>query len=274
VKAITILVGDMLLAREVPGLVVIPFLLLVPLVILLQSPLVYGEQDEQNIKISLEILTGQGLDTNYVGDHFWYDITLENNSTTTIAATFTVKVYNTTHGLLYPVRDYERSLNPGESSHLYPNYTREGRQEYSIFFFDSPGTYELAVSSSVPIAFYEYFPDGKYIVQHSTSRFYFDALPASEKALNERMNRWIQENEQWIAQSRENTLEEMRSTRVMLQLTTVMFLVTVVNAFLVVWSTRMQVKKRASLLLYVYLAVTMSIVILVMLGVPIPFFGG
>jgi hypothetical protein len=267
-------VGNLVLARKHIGIVVMLFLLLVPLVIVLQPSLVYGQQGEQNMKINLQVLTGQGLDANYVGDYFWYDITLENNGTTTIAATFTVNVYNTTHGLLYPVGDFVRSLNPGETTHLYPNYTREGRQEYSIFFFDSPGTYELAVSSSVPIAFYQYFPAGNYIVQHSTSRFYFDALPASEKALNERMNRWIQENEQWVAQSRESTLEEMKSTRVMLQLTTVMFLVTVINAFLVVWSTRMQVKKRASLLLYVYLAIMISILILVMLGVPISFLGG
>ena len=228
--------------------------------------IVQADQKEVSMKIAPEIITGQGLKTNYVGDYFWYRIHLENNSTSTIAGTFTVKVYNTTHGLLYPVGDYVRSLKPTEKTEMYPNYTREGREEYSIFFFSSPGTYELDVSSSVPIAFYQYFPDGKYIVQHSLFRFYFDALPASERVLNDKMQAWIQENEQ-------NVIEEAKSTRTMLVLTEVMFLVTVINTSLVVWSTRAQQHRRVNLLFYIYVGILLTFVILIMLRVPIFFFG-
>lgn len=266
---------SMLLVRQFPPIITTVFLLVTVLVAvsIISSP-VCGEPYESDFKIRPVILTGQGLETNYVGDYFWYDVQLENNSTVTINATFTVRVYNTTHGLVPPIRDYTTSLKPGGIADVYPNYTREGREEYSIFFFNSPGTYELDVSSNAPVAFYEYFADGKYIVQHSLFRFYFDALPASEKVLDDRMQAWIQKNEQWIEQSRQIALEETRSTHSMLVLTEAMFLVTLVNTSLVVWSTRAQANKRASLFFYVYLGAVLGFFILIMLGVPILFLGG
>jgi hypothetical protein len=227
--------------------------------------IVHGQ--ELNMTIDFSILNGQDTAVNYVGDYFTYNVTLRNNSTSLIDTDFTVEVFNVTHSLL-SAQQYHRSIMSGQATQLYPNYTREGRQEYSIYFFDSAGTYELAVISGMPIAFYSYFPSGKYIVQHTVARFFFDALPASEKGLNQEIVNWVKINEAWILQSQQSLVIEQRLTQRIYTLSVLAFIVAVINAVLVVESAPRRTRL-AKVILAIYLSIFIALLILTVLGLPI-----
>lgn len=228
------------------------------------TPFSYAQR-EQSVKINFYILNGQGLNTNYVGDHFYYQVHLENNDTDTITGVFTVNVLNTTRAIIHS-REYKVSLEIGQSTDLYPNFTMNGREVQNIFFFDISGTYELEVVSSIPIAFYTYFPDGEYIFQHNVAVFFFDALPSSQKSLNDMIEAWVHENEASLKQSQEYTKQEMVTAQSLYRLTVLSFFVTVVNAVLVIWSTRQLQKHRGNLLFYIYLGVVVAVAILFLSG--------
>jgi hypothetical protein len=221
------------------------------------------------MKISFYILNGQGLNTNYVGDNFYYRVHLENNDTDTITGVFTVNLLNTTRAIVHS-RQYKVSLNPGQSVDLYPNFTMNGRDVQNTFFFDVSGSYELEVVSSIPIAFYTYFPNGEYIFQHNVAVFFFDALPSSQKSFNEMFETWVQENEASLKQSQEYAKQEVITAQSLYRLTVLSFFVTVVNAVLVIWSTQQQQKHRGNVFFYIYLGVVLAVAALILYGIPIP----
>lgn len=154
----------------------IPLFLVALLVLMIPSAFAQGR--EHNMKVNFSVTNGQGLDTNYVGDYFTYNVYIENNDTDPISATFTVNVFNTTHGLL-STRPYVVTLDIGKCTYLNPNFTMNGQSVQSIFYFDTPGAYELEITSSIPVLFYTYFSAGRFVFQHNVATFFFDALPSS-----------------------------------------------------------------------------------------------
>jgi len=154
--------------------------------------------EETAVDVKFEILTGLGIQDYYSGDHFWYNMTIKNSGTTTINATFTVTVRNTTGGVFGAVKSYKRYLEPNETTILYPNYTRLGKEEVSIYFMDTAGTYGIELTSDVPMAFYRYYETGRYTVEYNKCHMSIDAMPSYQRLQNERWNQFLQENENYM----------------------------------------------------------------------------
>ena len=157
-----------------------------------------SSNEETSVDVKFEILTGLGIQDYYSGDHFWYNITLTNSGTTTINATFTVTVRNTTGGVFGTVKSYKRYLEPNDTTILYPNYTRLEKEEVYIYFMDTAGTYTIELTSDIPMSFYRYYETGRYTVEHNKSHIGIDAMPSYQRLQNERWNQYLQENENYI----------------------------------------------------------------------------
>lgn len=158
--------------------------------------------EETSVDVKFDILTGLGIESYYSGDHFWYNITLTNSGTTTINASFTVTVRNTTGGIMGDVKSYEEYLEPNETTILYPNYTRLGREEVNVYFMDVAGTYSITLTSDVPMNFYRYYEMDRYTVEQDKCRINIDVMPSYMKPQNELWNEFLQKNEEYIEESK------------------------------------------------------------------------
>lgn len=169
---------------------------------------------ETCVDVKFEIFTGSGIQDYYSGDHFWYNITMTNSGTTTINTTFTVTARNATGGVFGAVVSFKRYLEPNDTTILYPNYTRLGKDEVFVYFMDTAGTYTMELSCDVPMSFYRYYTSGGYTVEHNRCHISIDAMPSYQRLQNERWNQYLQENENYmnkvqvyIDQSRAETKE-------------------------------------------------------------------
>jgi hypothetical protein len=165
--------------------------------------------EETSVNVKFEILTGSGTQDYFTGDYFWYNITLTDSGTTDINATFTVTVRNTTGGIFGQVETYKEYLKPNDTTTLYPNYTRLGKEEVYIYFMDTVGTYAVELTCDKLMSFYRYYETGGYTVEHNLCHLDIDAMPSYQKLQNDRWNQYLQENENYmngvqayIAQSR------------------------------------------------------------------------
>jgi hypothetical protein len=154
--------------------------------------------EETCVDVKFEILTGSGIQDYYAGDHFWYNITVANSGTTIINATFTVTVRNTTGGILGQVKSYKKYLEPNDTTILYPNYTRLGKDEVFIYFMDTAGTYTITLTCDVHMSFYRYYTTGRYTVEHDKCHMGIDAMPSYQKLQNERWNQYLQESKDYM----------------------------------------------------------------------------
>lgn len=150
--------------------------------------------EETCVDVKFEILTGSGIQDYYSGDHFWYNITLTNSGATIINATLTVTVRNTTGGIFGEVKSYKKYLEPNETTILYPNYTRLGKDEVFVYFIDTAGTYTITLTCDIPMSFYRYYTIGRYTVEHDKCHMCIDAMPSYQKLQNERWNQYLQES--------------------------------------------------------------------------------
>jgi len=241
------------------------FLIILVMMALRANPNAKGELAEKSLNIRFKICPGQGPEC-YVGDHFWYDIELQNNGTSIVTGTFTVKVYDANRSVIGE-RKYQKSIGPKTTTRLFPNYTRDDREEVEVFLFDIAGTYKIEVFSSIPVAFYQYFPNGRYIVQHTICKFYFDAMPSYEEKWRKRMETWMQSNEQWIEENRRMLIEDKQIAAYMYSLTVVMLLVSIVNSILVVWAAPR--RGRSDIVVYVWMALLIFILLMMWLRLPI-----
>ena len=156
--------------------------------------------EETCVDVKFEFLTGYGSEECYVGDHFSYNFTLSNSGTTLINATFTVKVYNTAEGVTPTVREYNVFLSPNEATFLYPNYTRKGREEHYVHFFNTPETYSIELSSDIPLTYYRGYASGRYTVEDNKCELSLDVMPSYQKAQNERWDEFLQRSENYMHQ--------------------------------------------------------------------------
>jgi len=158
--------------------------------------------EETSVDVKLEVLTGLGIQDYYSGDHFWYNISITNSGITTINTTFTVTVRNTTGGVLGEVVKYTRYLEPSDTTILYPNYTRLGKEEVYVYFMDTVGTYTMELTSDMSMSFYRFYETGRYTVEHNKCHRSIDVMPSYQKQQNERWSQFLHENENYI-----NTVE-------------------------------------------------------------------
>lgn len=154
--------------------------------------------EETSVDVKFEILTGLGIQDYYSGDHFWYNITLTNSGTTTINATFTVTIRNSTGGVFGEVVSYKRYLELNDTTILFPNYTRLGKEEVYVYFMDTAGTYSIQLTSDIPVSFYRCYETGRYTVEHNKCHMNIDVMPSYQRQQNERWNQFLQENENYM----------------------------------------------------------------------------
>jgi hypothetical protein len=155
---------------------------------------------ETSVNVKFEILTGAGTQDYFTGDYFWYNITLTNSGTSDINATFTVTVLNTTGGVFGQVETYEEYLKPNDTTTLYPNYTRLGKEEYYVYFMDTVGTYTVDLTCNEPMTFYRYYETGAYTVEYNLCHLDIDAMPSYQKVQNDLWNQYLQQSEAYMNQ--------------------------------------------------------------------------
>lgn len=155
-------------------------------------------EEETGINVRFEILNGLGTQDYFTGDHFWYNITITNSGTTTINATYTVTVYNTTGGTMGEAKNYKEYLIPNDTATLYPNYTRLGKDEVVVYFMDTVGTYSVELTCNIPMSFYRYYVTGRYTVEHNRCHIGIDVMPSYQRLQNDRWNQYLQENEAYM----------------------------------------------------------------------------
>ena len=229
---------------------------------------IVNSNEETSMDVKFEILTGLGIQDCYSGDHFWYNITLTNSGITIINATFTVTVRNTTGGAFGAVKSYKRYLQPNDTTMLYPNYTRLGKEEVSIYFMDTAGTYTMELTCDVPMTFYRYYETGRYTVEYNRCHMSIDAMPSYQREQNERWNKFLQENENYM-----NTVEayieqsrlETNKTKALAFSSVMVAVVTVFIQIVALPKTRRQRFK--TILIYMSVMIILILVYILLFGI-------
>ena len=189
-------------------------------------------QEEASVDVTFQVITGSGRSDYYAGDHFWYNISLLNSGSTMINATFNVKVLNTTSGLVEPSKDYNVNLQPNETCLLYPNYTRLGREERSIFYFETSGTYTIILSSKLALTYYRFYSNGAYTYSSNKCKFPIDVMSSYQRAQNDRWNDFLTKNEDYMRRVQENIdLAEIQASKT-IQLTYLSVIIAVLSIFI------------------------------------------
>jgi hypothetical protein len=169
---------------------------------------------ENEVDVDLDVITGSGDVDYYTGDYFVYNISLTNSGNNTIDTIFKVEVLNSTGGVFGSVRDYPILLYPNETDFLFPNITRPGREgEYRVYYFDTPGTYSVILSSETALTYYRYFDRGAYSFDFNEVKFTFDVMPSYERAQNERWNEFLDKNELYMDQVQQYIIESRNQSK-------------------------------------------------------------
>jgi hypothetical protein len=156
-------------------------------------------QDENIIDVSFEIITGSRIADYYVGDFFYYNISLTNIGNTSFSTTFTVEVLNSTYQTLNVIRNYYVEMLPNETAFLLPNTTRSGFDDiYNVYHMETPGTYYVKLSSETPITYFRFFENNAYYFEYNEIRFSFNVMPSYEKIQNERWSEFLTKNEEYM----------------------------------------------------------------------------
>ena len=220
---------------------------------------------ETCVDVKFEIFTGSGIQDYYSGDHFWYNIIMTNSGTTTINTTFTVTARNATGGVFGEVVSFKRYLEPNDTTILYPNYTRLGKDEVFVYFMDTAGTYTMELSCDVPMSFYRYYTSGGYTVEHNRCHISIDVMPSYQRLQNERWNQYLQENENYMNKVQvyiDQSRAETDKTKTLVKISVAVAAISVLTSIMSFPKTRR--KEFKGLILYI-LFVLLAIMILLIL---------
>jgi len=220
---------------------------------------------ETCVDVKFEIFTGSGIQDYYSGDHFWYNIIMTNSGTTTINTTFTVIARNATGGVFGAVVSFKRYLESNDTTILYPNYTRLGKDEVFVYFMDTAGTYTMELSCDVPMSFYRYYTSGGYTVEHNRCHISIDVMPSYQRLQNERWNQYLQENENYMNKVQvyiDQSRAETDKTKTLVKISVAVAAISVLTSIMSFPKTRR--KEFKGLILYI-LFVLLAIMILLIL---------
>jgi len=229
-------------------------------------PLVLCDE-ETSVNVKFEIINGLGTQDYFSGDRFWYNITLTNSGTTDINATFTVTIRNTTGGIFGQVETYKECLKPNDTTTLYPNYTRLGKDEVYIYFMDTVGTYTVELTCDKSMSFYRYYETGGYTVEHNVCHLGIDAMPSYQKLQNDRWNQYLQENENYMNNAQAYITQskaEASNTKMLAKTSVGVAVIAIMLNALALPKTRLEKHKRvilcSQLILFVVLIIVFFIV--------------
>lgn len=231
---------------------VIRLIPLFSLLMLTMSIVPAGSYNEETcVDVKFDILTGLGIQDYYSGDHFWYNITLTNSGTTTINATFTVTVRNSTGGVFGEVASYKRYLESNDTTILYPNYTRLGKEEVYVYFMDTAGTYSIELTSDISMSFYRYYETGRYTVEHNKCRMSIDVMPSYQRLQNERWFEYMDRVEQYIQESRIGSQKTRILTYFSIIIAFLSIFLSLGNVYFSWWKLPKKMRKEKSLFFWV-----------------------
>jgi hypothetical protein len=165
--------------------------------------------NEASLDVNFDVLTGSGRSDYYVGDYFWYNITLKNSGSYDINGTFKIEVLNSTGGVIYAINNFQIALKQNDTYFLFPNYTRNGREEHSIYYFETTGTYSIVLSSNVILQYYRRYAPDLYTYSPNECRYSFDVMPSYQKIQNDMWNDFLAKNTDYMNQV-ENSIQQSR----------------------------------------------------------------
>jgi hypothetical protein len=229
-------------------------------------------ENESSVDVAFQIITGSGRSDYYAGDYFWYNISLLNSGSTLINGTFNVKVLNNTGEIIEPSKDFTVTLQPNASYFLYPNYTRLDKEERSIFYFKTSGTYTIVLSSELLLRYYRFYSNGAYTQSSNYCEFPIDVMPSYQRVQNDNWNDFLSKNEDYMQKVQQNIDQSEIQAQKTLELTYLSLFIAVSSIFLafgsffVAWTDLSQEKQKKNRWWY-RLFTGFVIFILVLLGI-------
>jgi len=175
---------------------------------------------ESCVHVNITIISGEETREFFVGDYFYYNITILNIGNKTINSQLRVDVYNPQRELIGTSITFPINLEPNETTFLFPNMT-EDLKKYYIFIFDSIGSYKINISSDDYLHFYHFYPKRtscKYVRHFWSYLKYFDAMPRWDYEWKKEMRVQIEKYEKVIQELRNETKGMKDATKEMLDI--------------------------------------------------------
>jgi hypothetical protein len=239
---------------------------------------------ENCIHINVSIINGEETNEFFVGDYFYYNITILNIGNETINSQLTVNVYNPQRESIGANITFPINLEPNKTTFLFPNRT-ENMKNYYIYNFDSVGSYKITVFSD-NLHFYHFYPkiiskDGlyfscKYIDSTWYYPIYFDAMPKWNYEWEKEMRDQIDKYEKTIeklkneTEQMKNATEEMRdiskrmeiSNKFTRTLSMLVLFLTIVNVTCTIYSLVYSAQEERSLFNFVLLLLLVALILI------------
>lgn len=155
--------------------------------------------EQNSMDVNFEVLTDSGRSDYYVGDYFWYNITLKNSGSNDINGSFKITVLNSTGGVINGIINFQIALKPNDTYLVYPNYTRNGKEEHSVYYFETTGTYSIVLSSNLILQYYRRYAPDLYTYSPNECRYSFDVMPSYQKAQNDLWNEFLAKNADYMS---------------------------------------------------------------------------
>ncbi len=108
---------------------------------------------ETNVNILLN--EGKGPENYYLGNAFYYNISLENPNNSSINSVIEVSISDPRNNLVHK-RSYSINISSNDTEYLFPFYNIHNKiveDMYDLILFDQVGTYTIILSSSTPELF-------------------------------------------------------------------------------------------------------------------------
>jgi hypothetical protein len=227
--------------------------------------------DESSLDVNFDVLTGSGRSDYYAGDYFWYNVTVKNSGSYDINGTFKIQVLNSTGGVIYGIKEFQIGLKQNDTYSFYPNYTRNGKEEHSIYYFETPGTYTIVLSSNLILQYYRRYAPDLYTYSPNECRYSFDVMPSYQKVQNDMWNEFLAKNSDYMNQVENSIQQSQIESQKTTYLTYYTIMLAIFSVFLAIgsfnvswWQLNKEKQKKYQWFFVLYIG--FSILFLVLLG--------
>lgn len=163
------------------------------------------------VLIDVDIIGHTGKKDFFVGDYFYYNISIKNIGMNPLEGTFNVIIYDPNGEPIEKIHTYSRNIKPNETTYLHQDSVSIGIKGIWLSPFYTSGTYKLKVNFSQYLTFItldiikidEKRIEGKDRWRFDSYEEFIDVMPYWQK-------QWIDEQKEWIV--KQEQLSEKQNT--------------------------------------------------------------